>query len=299
MKIRIILSAFVLLIACSAVFGQEQKTKAKKKISIHDFYIQTGIFTMRNTSGTLSDFKTLAPQSSILLNNNTVDYSPYNNFRISGNNVFSMMLGLQFSNKTNPLLRLGFSYISGINLENSSNRVARKPYDTLTSSQTGQTIYIDSVFTEQYNMKYSSEQLRFDGSLIFRTNPESRWSMFAGIGITAGFSINANTDIFYSNYSRTETRYTTDSTSTSYNYSGYNNMKTENFKNKTNFGASAYIPMGVDFRIGKKREFWKRIHLFYELRPCINITSIPELRTSANVGLQHGLGLRVSWKQAN
>jgi len=53
--------------------------------------------------------------------------------------------------------------------------------------------------------------------------------------------------------------------------------------------------LGIDFRIGKKREFWKRTHLFYELRPGINVTSIPELRPITNASVQHGIGLRVSW----
>lgn len=300
MKITNILSAVILLPVYFSAFGQEQQPKTIKRISIHDFYVQKGMFFERNTNGTITDFKTLAPQS-VLLNNNMTDFSQSGGFSMTGNTMFSVMLGLQFSDKqktiykANPLLRLGISYFSGTTLTGDSYKEDRKPYDTLTSTQTGQTVYIDSVITKNYSMNYSSEQLRFDGSLIFRTNPEARWSIFTGIGFTAGLSINANTNIYYRNYGRTEIRYADGSTSSSYNYSGNDNSKTENFKNKTNFGASTYIPMGIDFRIGKKREFWKRTHLFYELRPGINITSIPELRTITNASLQHGLGLRVSW----
>lgn len=300
MKIINILFAIILLTVYSSVFGQKQQLKTVKRISIHDFYIKTGFFSEHNTNGTLADFKTLAPQS-VLLNNNMTDFSQSVGFSITGNSMLSIMLGLQFSDKqktiykANPLLRLGISYFSGTTLTGGSYKEDRKPYDTLTSTQTGQTVYIDSVTSKNYSVNYSSEQLRFDGSLIFRTNPEDRWSIFTGIGITAGLSINANTDIYYSNYGRTETLYANGSTSSSYNYSGYNNSKTEKFKNKSNFGSSIYIPMGIDFKIGKKREFWKRTHLFYELRPGINIASIPELRTIINASLQHGLGLRVSW----
>lgn len=301
MKINNLLSAIILLTVYSSVFGQEQQPRTVKRISIHDFYIQTGFFSERNTNGTLADFKTLAPQS-VLLNNNMTDFSQSIGSSLTSNTMFSVMLGLQFSDKqktiykANPLLRLGISYFSGTTLTGGSYKEGRKPYDTLTSTQTGQTVYIDSVITKNYSMNYSSEQLRFDGSLIFRTNPEARWSIFTGIGITAGLSINANTDIYYSNYGRTETRYANGNTSSSYyGYSGSDNSKTEKYRNKNNFGLSTYIPMGIDFRIGKKRVFWKRTHLFYELRPGINITSIPELRTITNASLQHGLGLRVSW----
>ena len=211
------------------------------------------------------------------------------------------MLGLQFSDKqksaykANPLLRLGISYFSGTSITSAFYKEERFPYDTLTSSQTGQVIYIDSINSKSYSMNYSSEQLRLDASLIFRTNPEARWSLFAGIGVNAGLSINASTDIYFNRYESSDTRFINGNGSSPYGYSNTDNSKSENFKNKSNFGLSTYIPMGVDFRIGKKKEFWKRTHLFYELRPGVNITSIPELRTITNSSIQHGIGLRVSW----
>lgn len=143
-------------------------------------------------------------------------------------------------------------------------------------------------------MNYTSEQLRFDGSLIFRTDAQARWSLYTSIGITAGMSINAQTDIFYDKMERTEMNYPNGNNYSSYSYSGSYNYETEKYRNKNNFGLSTYIPMGIDFRIGKKREFWKWTHLFYELRPGINMTSIPELRTITNASIQHGLGLKVS-----
>jgi len=300
MKTANILSALVSLTVSFSVFGQEEQPKTIKRINVQDIYIQTGLFSERNTNGTLTDFKSLAPQS-VILNSNMTDFSPSGGFSLTSNMMFSVMLGLQFSDKqkanyrANPLLRLGISYFSGTTLTGGLYKEDRKPYDTLTSAQTGQTVYIDSVNTKNYSMNYSSEQLRFDGSVIFRTNSKARWSIFTGLGITAGLSINANTDIYYSNSGRAETRYPNGNTSYSYGYAGSGNYKTEKFRNKNNFGASIYIPMGVDFRIGKKREFWKRTHLFYELRPGINITSIPELRAITNASVQHGLGLRVSW----
>ena len=282
-----------------SVFGQEQP-KTIKKISIHDIYIQTGMRSEHNAAGTLEDFYTLAPKS-VLLNTDLSEYSQSKGFNYAINNMFSVNLGIQFSDKqkttykTNPLLRLGFSYFSGTTLTSNLRNEYRKPYDTLTSAQTGQTTYLDSVTTNEYRINYSSEQLRFDGSLIFRTNPDARWSLFAGIGISAGVSINANTDINYNKFTGIEPFTANDNLFTSYNYSSSDNRNNEQFRNKNNFGASVFTPMGVDFRIGKKREFWKQMHLFYELRPGINITSIPELRTITNANVQHGFGIRVSW----
>jgi hypothetical protein len=153
---------------------------------------------------------------------------------------------------------------------------------------------MDSIIRKNLGMKYSSEQLRFDGSLIFRTNPEARWSLFTGIGITAGFSFNAYSEIYFSQTNSIEARFPNGNSSTYYSHFG-NDWETEKFRNKNNLAFSTYIPMGIDFRIGKKSEFWKQTHLFYEIRPGINMTSIPELRTLTNRTIQHGLGLKVSW----
>jgi hypothetical protein len=299
MKTFHILSTLLLSTIALTTSGQELQPKAIKKISINDVYIQTGFYSENNTNGTLADFKKLAPQSA-LLQNNLTDFYESSGFSTTTNNMFSIMLGLQFSDKekasykANPLLRLGVSYFSGTSITSGFYKEERFPYDTLTSSQTGQTIFIDSINTKNYSMNYSSEQLRLDASLIFRTNPEARWSLFAGIGVNAGLSINANTAIYFNRYESSDTRFINGNTS-SYSYSNTDNSKTENFQNKSNFGLSTYIPMGVDLRLGKKNEFWKRTHLFYELRPGVNITSIPELGTITNSSIQHGLGLRVTW----
>jgi hypothetical protein len=293
MKTRNLLPAIILLTISFSVFGQEQESKTIKRISIHDIYIQTGWLNARNANaGTLTDFKALAPQS-VLLKNDLTAYSQYGGSSPTSG-IFSVMLGIQFSDKqkksykANPLLRLGIIF-SGTNLTNELYKEDSKRYDTLTSSRTGQTTYVDSIHSKSYNMNYTSQQLRFDGSIIFRTNPQARWSLFTGIGITAGFSFNTYTNISYNTSSYSSLSGLSSLSSYSYPYS------TENYKNKTNFGFSSYIPMGINFRIGKKREFWKHTHLFFELRPGINVTSIPELSTYINPSMQYGFGLKYSW----
>ena len=301
MKTTNIFAVLIFMTVSFTAFGQELQKKPVNRINVRDIWIQLGYFNEGNSNGTLAEFKTLAPES-VLLNNDMTGFSQRNGFMSTGTSVFSVMLGIQFSDKqktiykANPLLRIGISYFSGTSLTNSLFKEVRRPYDTLTSTQTGQTIYIDSVTTERYRMNYLSDQIRIDGSLIFRTNPEARWSWYAGIGISAGLSINAKTEISYDTEGVKETSSSSGGTSHSFEgYFGSDNRKVEFFRNKNNFGVSTYIPMGVDFRIGKKSEFWKMTHLFYELRPGINITSIPELRTMTNAYFQQGIGVRVSW----
>jgi hypothetical protein len=146
---------------------------------------------------------------------------------------------------------------------------------------------------QQFHMNYSSHQLRFDGALLFRTNPEARWSLYAGIGISTGVSFDATTEIDYLTFSG-ETIRTDDNGYLSYGRGLEVDTRIhERFVNKANFSANPYVPMGVDFRLGKNKEFWKKLHLVYELRPGINMVSVPELRTFATASIQQGLALRV------
>jgi hypothetical protein len=48
-------------------------------------------------------------------------------------------------------------------------------------------------------------------------------------------------------------------------------------------------------RLGKKREFWKHLNIYAEMRPGLYITAIPELATQTNFGLTSNLGLKIKW----
>ncbi len=298
-------NTWITIIICTltshCAFAQEEEPVPLKRVSIHDFFVHSGMSFGRNTNTKLSDFQALAPESALL----NTDFTAYNAssgfYGITGSSVFSVMVGLQFTDKqqstykSNPLLRLGVSYLGGTTLSGNYYKEDRITYDTLTSSQSAQVVYLDSVNTTTYGMNYATEQIRFDASLIFRTIPEARWSLYSGIGCSGGLSFNSYTEIYTGSYSRTETRGPENGTSTYYYYAESDNFDSETFRNENNFAAAAYIPMGVDFRIGKNKEFWKQTHLFYELRPGLNITSIPELRTIMNASLQQGFGLRINW----
>jgi hypothetical protein len=294
------LSVAMLLTGTFVVSAQEQQPEKIKNINIYDIAVQVGYFSNPVSNGALADFKTLYPEST-LLNNNLADFSESGDFSLINNTLFSVLLGFRFSDKqqerykANPTLRLGVSYLSGKILQGDLYKTNRSAYDTLTSSQTSQTIYIDSVTTEYYSMNYASEQIRLDGSVIFRTNEKARLTLFAGIGLTTGISIHATTEVHYSKFYREEMRFPAGHYAYpySFHYPGSNISKTETSRNKTHLVVSTYIPIGIDFRAGKKKEPWKRTHFFYEIRPSLNITSIPELRTVTHTHIQHGFGLRI------
>lgn len=281
-----------------ACFGQEV---SEKRILISDVNIQSNLTTQVGIPGSLQDFKGLAPTSA-LLNSNFSGFTNYGSNVFSSSNGLNISLGLALKNKqkmdykSKPLLRLGVGYFNQGDFFNYYTKTTSSPYDTLTSTSSGQSIYLDSIHNETYSMNYKSQQLRFDASLIFRTNKDARWSLFGGIGFNAGLSINATTTVSYITTESTTNVNPNNTGSISPIMETYatGNKTQESFRNKANVGMSAYLPLGVDFRIGKKREFWKRLHLYYELRPAVSAASIPELRTFTIFTMQQGLGLRIT-----
>lgn len=270
------------LVLSTAVFSQ--------KIKITELHISFGSGFGGQINGSIDDFKILAPNSSIL----AMDFSQYNpqgfpTYLTPGMNMsssYSLQLGLQCAKMPKVTYRLGITHISNEGVISASGVYSQSfPYDTLTSSQTGDQTFLDSTNTKYYFMNHSNQQIRLDGAMIFRMFPEKRWSIHTGLGASIGMSYQSNTIIGYWE------------SSSMYSYSGNyyfdQNGERESYKNKNSIGASLYIPFGIDFGIGKKREFWMPFHLYAETRPSLNINSINGIGTSFSPGMSSTLGLRV------
>ena len=267
---------------------------AQAQISINEIYLQSGSFFGQN-KGSLADFQTLAPGSSILQQ----DLSAYQTypqmfFNLPGQSQ-SLSVGLGLGKMPNATLRLGLMHTSQNNaLATGGSYTETFRVDTLTSSQSGEQYFVDSFSTHSFNANYAQEQLRIDASLLFRYNADKRWSFFGGIGANFGLSYNAATTVHhrvspYGDY---------------FGYGFINDLmfidfgthETETFENKGGFGLGVYAPLGIDFQLGKKREFWKPMHLYMELRPGFNINQIAGLGTTFSVGNFSNAGLRFQFK---
>jgi hypothetical protein len=270
----------------TALFAQEATpTKTDKKCSFHitEVQLQNGFQLNPMPHTNLLDFQAMAPNSALL----ATDFSSFSlaNRQATGGSFHALSVGIKFK-KSNPTLRLGIAYLMNNNLNMAYEKVIKYAYDTLTSSQTGtQTILThDSLY--RYSMTNLSKQLRLDAALIFRTNESARWSLYAGVGASLGYTIESTTRIDYTieNVDRPKSKENT-----------IDSRQTEIFENKNYLTSSIYAPLGIDFRMGKKREFWKHLHLTYELKPSINFVAIPEIKTATVVGMVSTGGLRYTF----
>lgn len=287
----------------TTLHAQDYVTNEPKSVPLlflNEAVLSTGTVIEKIPLGGMREFQLLAPGSEIL----TRDITQFSSHpgMLSFGNALSAQVGFSIRNKEKSgyhpgrTLRLGIHYFSQQRYSYYSSRSITSPWDTLTSSQTGEQVLIDSVHTQSYSFDYWVDHLRLDASMVFRTVRESRWSWFGGIGMTFGPSLLSESSVAYSSTKGTQTR---GSSSNNWSFPPDDReivTESENYTLKPVIGGSVYIPAGVDFRVGKKREFWKPVHIFYEIRPQVLFTSIPELDASLRAGIQQGLGIRVKWR---
>lgn len=290
---QFILLMSLFLAAFSQLKGQE--TEGSSSV-INEFYFHIGVSNERGIQGTLQDFHDLAPNSQILNRSDLNDYSPETNYSSTSENssLFSVMLAMPVNkNKFSPIFRVGLTYFTSTNYGHRLKKETETPLDTLISTQTGNEYPVSSIQNEAIYMDFITEQIRLESSLIFRTNPEARWSLYAGFGISVGAIVNSRTKIRYNTREWQEmikedgnkqriTNWTSDWTEENH---GHDNIM---------MGATAFVPMGLNLRLGKEKEFWNLTSLFYEFRPGVNMT-FADFDTYSTRLFQHNFGIRVAW----
>lgn len=274
------------------LFAQEEREKdtlPKKCISFNDFSILPTMEMSKLPFSSVADFQKLAPNSVLL----TKDLSNYSNGVGFGKGhaggrmqkgmapSLTLMAGFKLKGMEHASLRIGIGYQSGVNFSNDYYLETTSIYDTLTSTKTGQKIYAQQQNKDRYSMKNSYEQLHIDISYLIKAKLGRRFSFYTGIGATAGVTFNNVTDIQHVNQII---------------YDGYKDNTTtignESFQNKNAAAYSAYIPLGLNFRLGHRNSFLKRISIFAESRPSVSFINVPEVKRYTSVSLQNGLGLR-------
>jgi hypothetical protein len=296
-----VLRIVIILLGISIYSLKAQETQLKTSaIRISDFSAQLGISTNPMQAASINDFRRLVPESQLLKAN----YDNYNSNQLltyNSNSFMSVLLGMELKsrkNKTykpNPKLRLGFNYGSFSTLSGYLQQTERFVYDTLVSAQTGNVYYADSVVNRSLVMDQSTQQLSMDLALLYRTNTENRISLYTGIGLGAGISMNTTTNITYNKRSKSETNLETNSYTTGNSYSEESTIKTESFKSKDPYTLWVYVPMGIDFRIGKYSEILKHAYLYLESRPSISRTSIPDFASTTQGSLAFTAGMRYNF----
>jgi hypothetical protein len=169
--------------------------------------------------------------------------------------------------------------------------------DTLYQGSSGSIYgFIDSTERSFSNGYYQATTLKLDGSHIWSTGFDKRFNLYTGIGGNAGINLSPRTEIVNNRWNSMDV-VDKDGVmiSSSGNFNANFDFQRETFRNQTGFAASAYIPIGLDFRIGQKRAYLKNLHVFSELRPTLHWTYVPETRSYLFPTFQSTVGMKWCW----
>lgn len=256
-------------------------------------YVAGGAYLVAGQPLFRGDLDKFAP-GSVLLAQDLDDHTFSNDRFYSGSGSFEISLGLYpclRQGHQGPELRVGVIYGGEVAQSAFLQRTIRTPYDTLTSSQTGEQVFIDSVHQSNYVVRRSAERFGLNASMIWRT--QARWSFFGGAGLAGGLCMNALTSVEHDVIEGVDgpgVNYGTDHHS--HTYYG-TTVDEELFRNGTGGWLALYTPIGLDFQLARRSTFWNRLHLYYELRPQFMVQGSPELGTYTTLGMQSLFGARL------
>lgn len=252
---------------------------------------QLGVFNGSSGISNSSDFQKLAPNSSFE-KSDVSGFKIQNSFFGSSGPAFSMNIVLAKPENTNlsrlnTEFRFGISYqeIDVLNL--GYDRIDEFRIDTLISSRSGNQVFVDSTYRQSYYLSYNQTNVMVDGDVTISTDPSKRFKFYGGIGFSLGFSAAASTDIIYSTTSNVNIIEDEES-SFEFEIDG----SSERFRNDGGLFGRVYLPLGLDFRIGKTKATAMKYHLFVESRPNLSFHKVPELGSVTLTSNVSSLGFR-------
>ena len=297
-RVKFLLSISVSIILTHYSYGQYYELPEEKptpRLSFTEINFSSSNWSTQPTTEGLVDFRKLAPQSE-LINTNLEGYelSTYGNLVLnSGANInLGFNIRSNWKEKYGQRLRVGFAFAQSELFSAAYSRIDRFPYDTLISPTTGTVEIRDSVQTQSLFLSHSTRALMLDACYLAVLNPNKRWSFYTGFGLSVGFAVTSETTIIYTlnNHTESNGQYIQSNGSSG----NSDERQTEMFRNKRSISMAAMIPFGVDFRIGKNRQFWMPIHLFYEIQPTLRLNNVPEVGLMSQFPVAQNFGLRVT-----
>ena len=288
-----ILIAFVMFLSSGLLLAQESEIN-KTYISSFGTSIGFNAFLVENTNASYLGLKSSVDDDELFVDPSL--YKQGNSF--GGAASFSMQFNLgitPFSKKKNEL-RTNREWRVGLitNLGNRRNfdyySENSFTFDTLQSNNGYNDVYADSVYQENY---FYNEQI-FDVSLnvayLINTGTQRRTYFYTGVGAHLGIAVKSETKIY--TYDNEEVIYydqgNKPSEQENWYWSYWNKENSGEYETRTaniNSGiyfARAYIPLGFNFKISKRNQFWKHMNLYTELNPGVEFQIVSGDKTYVN-----------------
>jgi hypothetical protein len=275
---------------------------AFSQIKLTQVHLSSGAYRQFGfTPSNITDFAALAPGSSILMK----DFSTYESSMGYYNFNYPFGMGMQNTSSFQSLqvglslpkcqgtLRLGISNFSNQLMSAYGSYYESHVVDTLISSQNGSMTFVDSTISRNVYGNYNNQQIRIDAAYVWETNAGERWAFSAGAGMSFGLSYQSQTSLNFAEYTNSYEGYG------SYVSNQTTTLESETYKNPMAWGANVYVPLGINFRLGTKRAFWKPWMIYSELRPQLSFNSIPNAGVKFSPGIGSASGIRYNIPTSN
>jgi hypothetical protein len=295
MKYPFLVALAILL--SSYTFAQENTSGFVK---LNSFQLSNGIaYDTYFSAPSFDNFKKLSHDQSIFDMDLSTFQENHSNMHPHLRTSFEANIGLVFKNKEgnyNPQreLQLGFGF--GSYSANAYNFHKQENYriDTLTSSSTGDMIFVDSIIQEGHYFRHQADLVHVSAKMLFKSDTKKRVYAYVGPGVSLGFSINS--EIMYSHregsyYSNTLSSYHPPYMNGGFIFGG------QIAKADPVLSIAGELKTGINFRFSNQHDFWKHWNVFAEYGIGLNYTQVGKNNGGTEIGNHLQLGLRYTLKE--
>lgn len=281
-----------LFITCQ-IYGQDSIESKKIKLQFSGMSMQSGAIFQSAIDFPLEGFEKMSPNSGILLNDfstfNYLDYSlylPKSMVELSG--IFDLKKSTS-NLRFNPKFSFGLGFSSGLSLAMYNDLY--EPYykiDSIFINRFNCYGYFDSIINKSVGIEYYTQNILLKGMFTIRSNTNKRFCIYGGFGLGIGITRQSRLEMYYSE--KNEIRLEN-------NVFLYNSDQTNDFETIQKKGGTSvdfFIPLGLDFRIGNKSEYWRMIHLFFEMREGFHRMYSKEIGGLNNSNTLISLGIHIN-----
>lgn len=290
-----------LFLSAALTLSNSQSDDSLKRLKLESIEISVGQAWSQGSAFSLKDISSIA-QENDFLNMNFEGYQTGRSCCGAEHHAFNFNVNLALRKKNlepllgNPILRLGLSYNTGFYNSIGFYKNERFTVDSVTVIYQGQTnkYAVDSVYNENYVFSTYSQRIRLNTALLLRSESSRRWTWSAGIGVGFGLGLSSEVEAYSSIWSNIENPVSLGTSSPSFQYPNWHDIAytSEIYKTTALSDFNLSIPLGVDFRVGKKENLLSKLHLFSEVTPTLWATNYAKSIARVNPGIIFSFGFR-------
>ncbi len=294
MKINSGIRYFLILLLLHSFLAAQQNSLSFRWISF-----SAGLGVNTNLPADTLSFQRISSGDHSLLHPGFLGMQKEKDYRVNAQGEIKLAAGFNFRKQkdhfiSRRLLRVGLSinYSQFISAEYSRTNYVR--YDTTVDA--GGTFYYDSVFVNK--LRYTSNQrlTGIEAALLFYSDTSKLYGFYTGISLTQYFGLNNIVAARYSEHYSIQQTNTSGQLKDKLPEQHLLYSEEADVRGKFSMVSRISIPVALSLRLARTKKFLRKIQLFGEVMPCLDITTFPGVRTYVNATALWQGGIRYDFK---